>query len=117
MVETTPIPSIVVDLIGDLDVRLGEMAAQTLRRLAPDRKIILSLRNLTSVHSDGFLELVQAVKARLADGASIAIVAKGVRTKAMLSAARLNSLVVTSAEADGEPTWRRLLLARHASNS
>jgi anti-anti-sigma regulatory factor len=118
MLETAIPPvataSIVIDLIGDLDARLGDLAANALRRLDPGRRVIVSLRHLTTVHSDGFSALAAAVKVHVSFGRAISIVSNGPKTQALLKEAKLGGLVVSRHAADEEPTVRRLLLARHA---
>ena len=99
--------SIVIDLIGDLDARLGDIAANALRRLDPDRRVILSLKHLTTVHSDGFTALVTAVKMHVSFGRTISIVSNGAKTQALLAEAKLGAvrrLATRSGRgADGSP--------------
>jgi hypothetical protein len=114
MVEAVRTPSIVIDLIGDLDLRLGEMAAQTLARLEIDRPIIISLKNIVTVHIDGFNALVRAIKARTDFGRPTSIVSNGKKTDSMFDAVMLGDCVVSWRRLANEPTSRRLLLARHS---
>lgn len=116
MVEAARTPSIVIDLIGDLNLRLGEMAAQTLARLEIDRPIIISLKNIVTVHLDGFNALVRAIKARTDFGRPTSIVSNGKKTEVMFNAVKLGDCVVSSRAAANEPTSRRLLLARHSND-
>lgn len=117
MVEAARTPSIVIDLIGDLDLRLGEMAAQTLARLDFDRPIIISLKNIVTMHVDGFNALVQAIKLRLEFGRPTSIVSNSKKTDSMLTAALLGQCVMSSKTLATQPTSRRLLLARHSEGA
>jgi len=116
MVEAaTQAPQVVVDLVGDLDVRLGEIAASTLNRLDGDVPIVVSLRHVATVHSDGFSVLAEAISTIKKMGRQIFVVSNGRQTKTLLHAASLTDSTISHAAAARRPTARMLLLARHAS--
>src|SRR5271165_4828279 len=116
MVEAaTQAPHVVVDLVGDLDVRLGEIAASTISRLEGNAPIVVSLRHIATVHSDGFIVLVDAINAIKKMGRQIFVISNGRQTKTLLNAASLSDSTISHASAARRPTARMLLLARHAS--
>ncbi len=92
------------------------MAAQTLARLELDRPIIISLKNIVTVHIDGFNALVRAIKARTDFGRPTSIVSNGKKTEVMLAEAQLGACVVSQKTLNAAPSSRWLLLARHSES-
>jgi hypothetical protein len=106
--------SVVVDLIGDLDVTLGTIFADTLANLAVNgtTDVHLTTRHIAASTTDGLAAIEAALTDARHRGCSVAVDPGSRRMRAAFSAASITLLPDTSARMPERA--RHLIIARHA---
>jgi hypothetical protein len=108
--------AVVVDLIGDLDVTMGDIFAATVDRLTADgtTDLFLTTRHVAVTSSDGLAAIDAALATARGRGCSIAVDPGNRRMRAAFSHAR----IPYAATADGvlPRNARHLMIARHAAS-
>jgi len=107
---------VLVDLIGDLDVTLAELARDTFADLAVRgaTDVFLATRHVGSSSADGLRVLAAALVAARARGCTIEIDPGNRRMRTALGAAGISC--ARGAHANRPPQARHLLIARHSAN-
>jgi anti-anti-sigma regulatory factor len=107
--------AVVVDLIGDLDVTMGDIFAATLDRLTADgaTDLYVTARHVAVTSSDGLAAIDAALATARERGCSIAVDPGNRKMRAAFSHARIDY----AATADGgfPRNARHLMIARHAA--
>ena len=104
--------AVVVDLIGDLDVTLGELVAETIARIATSGTdaIFVTTKHVALASSDGLSALDAGLAAARSSGVAITLEAGTRKMRAAFATARI-------ATAEGTPPpsrARHFMIARHA---
>jgi len=107
--------AVVVDLIGDLDLTMGDIFADTVERLTADGRtdLYLTTRHVAVTSSDGLAAIDAALATARERGCSVAVNPGSRRMRAAFSHAR----IPYAAGADGAlpRNARHLMIARHAA--
>jgi anti-anti-sigma regulatory factor len=107
--------AVAVDLIGDLDLTLGEIFAAALDQLTASgtTDVYLTTRHVALTSSDGLAAVDAALAAARDRGCSIAVDPGSRRMRAAFAQARIP--VVASAGGIPPASGRHLMIARHAT--